>query len=164
MTKRQVDQGYKGGPYTSTVPQLAKKEKPLYTSGMMGNQRREKRQLRAPPHRNKPPALTPPQHKGGIPTPQRPPNTTESQKITKKLQVCSTQKGATEQPPALLRNSVRGIPPLSHTKGQRTPHGPLGVPKEKFFPKTSIGAKGQGGQNQRCTPRRTPHPPHSKGI
>ena len=124
LTKGQVNQGYKGGPYASKASQLDKKGNPRYTNGWTGKQRRVKRQLRAPPHRNQPHALTPTQHKGRPPTPQRPPNTMGSPKITRELQVCSTQKGATGQPPGLLRNSVRGTPPFITPRDRK----PLMVP------------------------------------
>ena len=117
------------------------------------------------PHWNQPHALTPPQHKGRPPTPQRPPNTMGSPKITRDLQVRSTQKGTTGQPPDILCNSIRGAPPPYHTKGQTTPHDALVALKENFLSKTPTKAKGQGGQNLRNTPRKTRHPPPTpRGI
>ena len=159
LTKRQANQGYEMGPYKSKAPLLAKKGNPQYTNGWTGNQRRAKRQLRGPPHRNQPHVESPPQHKGRPPTPQRPPNTMGSPKITRNIQVRSTLKGTTGQPPDILCNSIRGAPPPYHTKGQTTPHDALVALKENFLSKSPTKAKGQGGQNLRNTPRKTRHPP-----
>ena len=163
LTKRQVNQGYEKGPYKSKASQLDKKGNPRYTNGWTGNQRRVKRQLWGPPHRNQPHTVTPPQHKGKPPTSQRPPNTMGSPKMTRNLQVRSTQKGPTGQPPVILYNSIRGTPPPYHIKGQTPPHGALAALKENFLSKTPTKAKGQGGQNLRNTPRKTRHPPLLQG-
>ena len=58
----------------------------------------------------------------------------------------------------------KGDPHPPHKKRKGTTHCPQDFAKEKFFQKTPIEAKGQGGQIEGSTPRGNPPCPQGKGI